>query len=142
MGNDFARYVHRNMVVMQYELPALPPFSGREIEEALTSGHVKSAPISIHRDEGRMYWSNDTLAETGLSLTAERTVERYCTDGKSTLIGTVENVIANDDLLTDPKTAMMALVYGRHSGLMEEQDFGGVSVFVLREKYQPTVEAL
>ncbi|MBI4176736.1 MAG: hypothetical protein HY516_00035 [Candidatus Aenigmarchaeota archaeon] len=129
--NDFARYVHKKMVLLDNELPALPPFAKEELECAVASGEVIRAPVSIYRPtEGLMYWAHDQLTELGLALVAGRTAAYQTNNGKQTIVGTVNGVADNDKLL-DARTAQMALTYGRQMGLWEELEMGGVSVFIL-----------
>ncbi len=133
MKNGFAGYVYRRIVLLEYELPALPPFDQREIDEALVSGDVIRTPVSIHRDEGHVYWSHDYLAELGLALVAGRVACNYRKCGKTNVIGTVGTVMSGTGQFSDHKIATIALAAGRHYGMLDEHDLGGVSVFTLKE---------
>ena len=142
MVNDFARYMEMQSVALESELPRLPSFTPDEIEYAVSAGLVGRSPVSLHRPEGYVFWSRDPLSELGVSLTAEKIVRYNCSDGKSELVGTVNNLITIDGVPLEPRIAAAALAYGRDFGLVEELDIGGVSVFVLCEKYRGTVRPL
>ncbi len=142
MTNAFARYMEREMLALDSELPRLPSFKPYEIDEAVRLGLVGRSPVSLYRPEGDVYWSRDVYSELGLALLAEKCVRDNCSGEKSSLVGTATNLINIDGIPLDRRIATAALVYGRDLGLMEEHDIGGVSVFVLRDEYKGIVRSM
>ncbi len=129
MTNAFARYVHNNMVVFEYELPGLIPFDWREMDEAIASGDVNKTPVSVNSERGAIYWASDVLVQVGMHLAADR-VASYVSGGE--IVGTPRTVAVNDDLF-NPRTAQAVLSFGRYAGLFDEHVIGGVDVYVRKE---------